>query len=59
MKEVERGFECGLSFDGFSDVKAKDIVERRSLAQRDLPRIAPAAWPTPASYEIEEIKPKL
>jgi translation initiation factor IF-2 len=26
-REVEKGFECGLSFEGFSDVKVGDIVE--------------------------------
>jgi translation initiation factor IF-2 len=26
-REVEKGLECGLSFDGFSDVKVGDIVE--------------------------------
>ncbi|AKT38748.1 translation initiation factor IF-2 [Chondromyces crocatus] len=26
-KEVEQGFECGISLDGYSDVKERDIVE--------------------------------
>jgi translation initiation factor IF-2 len=26
-REVEKGFECGLSFDGFSDIKVGDIIE--------------------------------
>ncbi|MBI5536251.1 MAG: translation initiation factor IF-2 [Deltaproteobacteria bacterium] len=26
-REVEKGFECGVSFDGFSDIKVGDIVE--------------------------------
>jgi translation initiation factor IF-2 len=26
-KEVEKGFECGLSFEGFSDFKVGDVVE--------------------------------
>jgi len=27
VKEVSEGFECGISLDGFSDIKEKDIVE--------------------------------
>jgi translation initiation factor IF-2 len=26
-KEVEKGFECGISLDGYSDVKAGDLIE--------------------------------
>ena len=26
-REVEKGFECGLSFDGFNDMKVGDIIE--------------------------------
>ena len=26
-KEVQSGFECGISFDGFDDVKVNDIIE--------------------------------
>lgn len=26
-REVEKGFECGLSFEGFNDMKVGDIVE--------------------------------
>ncbi|MEA3328196.1 MAG: translation initiation factor IF-2 [Candidatus Omnitrophota bacterium] len=26
-KEVEEGFECGIGFDNFSDVKSRDIIE--------------------------------
>ena len=33
VKDVERGFECGLSFDGFSDVKEKDIVESYEIEE--------------------------
>ena len=27
VKDVAEGFECGISLDGFSDIKEKDIVE--------------------------------
>lgn len=27
MKEVEKGYECGIAFDGFSDIKVGDIIE--------------------------------
>ena len=27
VKEVAEGFECGISLDGFSDIKEKDIIE--------------------------------
>ncbi|WXB00249.1 translation initiation factor IF-2 [Pendulispora brunnea] len=33
VKDVERGFECGLSFEGFTDVKEKDIVESYEIEE--------------------------
>ena len=27
VKDVAEGFECGISLDGFSDIKEKDIIE--------------------------------
>ncbi|HWL87272.1 MAG TPA: translation initiation factor IF-2, partial [Polyangiaceae bacterium] len=33
VKEVERGFECGLSFDGYGDIKEKDIVESYEIEE--------------------------
>ena len=27
VREVEKGYECGLSLDGFNDIKVGDIVE--------------------------------
>ncbi|MEA3560389.1 MAG: translation initiation factor IF-2, partial [Candidatus Omnitrophota bacterium] len=30
-KEVEEGFECGIGFDNFKDIKAKDIIESYKL----------------------------
>jgi translation initiation factor IF-2 len=27
VAEVKNGFECGVSIDGFSDLREKDIVE--------------------------------
>ena len=27
VKEVSEGFECGISLDGFSEMKEKDIIE--------------------------------
>lgn len=27
MKDVQEGFECGISLDGFNDLKEKDIIE--------------------------------
>ncbi|WXA89826.1 translation initiation factor IF-2 [Pendulispora rubella] len=33
VKDVERGFECGLSFEGFTEVKEKDIVESYEIEE--------------------------
>ncbi len=33
VKEVAEGFECGISLDGFSDIKEKDIVESIEIEQ--------------------------
>ena len=27
VKDVAEGFECGISLDGFNDLKEKDIIE--------------------------------
>jgi len=27
VKEVEKGFECGIGLGNFQDIKAKDVVE--------------------------------
>ena len=27
VKEVEKGYECGIAMDGFSDIQEKDIIE--------------------------------
>ena len=27
VKEVSEGFECGITLDGYSDIKEKDIIE--------------------------------
>ena len=33
VKEVAEGFECGISLDGFSDIKEKDIIESIEIEQ--------------------------
>ncbi len=27
MKEVEKGYECGISLENFSDIKVSDVME--------------------------------
>jgi translation initiation factor IF-2 len=27
VKDVQEGFECGISLDGFNDIKEKDVIE--------------------------------
>jgi translation initiation factor IF-2 len=33
VKDVAEGFECGISLDGFSDIKEKDIVESYEIEE--------------------------
>ena len=33
VREVAQGFECGISLDGFSDIKEKDIVESYEIEE--------------------------
>ena len=33
VKDVAEGFECGISLDGFSDIKEKDIIESIEIEQ--------------------------
>jgi translation initiation factor IF-2 len=33
VREVKEGFDCGLSFDGFTDMKEKDVVECYELQE--------------------------
>ena len=33
VREVEQGFECGLSLDGFNDIKVKDIIESYRIVE--------------------------
>jgi translation initiation factor IF-2 len=34
-KEVQRGFECGITIDGFNDVKVGDIIEAFKQVEED------------------------
>jgi translation initiation factor IF-2 len=33
-KEIDKGFECGISLDGVSDIKAGDIIECFDIEER-------------------------
>ena len=33
MKEVAQGYECGISFEKFSDIKVGDIIEAFVMEQ--------------------------
>jgi translation initiation factor IF-2 len=33
VKEIAEGFECGISLEGFSDIKEKDIIESIEIEQ--------------------------
>ena len=33
MREVEKGYECGLSFANFNDIKVGDIIEAFKLTE--------------------------
>jgi translation initiation factor IF-2 len=33
VKDVSEGFECGISLDGFADVKEKDIIESYEIEE--------------------------
>ncbi|MCW3084768.1 MAG: hypothetical protein JWP12_2134 [Bacteroidetes bacterium] len=33
VKEVNRGFECGLNIDGFNDIKVNDIIEGYEMVE--------------------------
>jgi translation initiation factor IF-2 len=33
VKDVAEGFECGISLDGFSDIKEKDVIESIEIEQ--------------------------
>ena len=33
MKDVAEGFECGISLDGFNDMKEKDVIESYEIEE--------------------------
>lgn len=33
VREVEQGFECGLTLDGFNDIKAGDVIEAYTIVE--------------------------
>ncbi|MCE3280776.1 MAG: infB, partial [Bacteroidetes bacterium] len=33
VKEVNKGFECGLNIEGFNDIKVGDIIEGYELVE--------------------------
>jgi translation initiation factor IF-2 len=35
VKEVQRGFECGITIDGFNDVKVGDLIEAFQQVEKD------------------------
>jgi translation initiation factor IF-2 len=35
VKEVQRGFECGITIDGFNDVKVGDLIEAFQQVEED------------------------
>ena len=33
VKEVKKGFECGITIEGFNDIKEKDIIEAYEMVE--------------------------
>ncbi|HEV8323477.1 MAG TPA: translation initiation factor IF-2 [Myxococcota bacterium] len=50
VREVEKGFECGLAIENFNDVKPGDIVEIYEI-ERIAPTLAPKQEPAPAARQ--------
>ena len=34
VKEVKKGFECGITIENFNDIKVKDIIEAYELVEK-------------------------
>ena len=35
VKEVKKGFECGITIENFNDIKVKDIIEAYELVEKE------------------------
>ena len=33
VKEVKKGFECGITIDGYSDIKERDVLEAYEMVE--------------------------
>ena len=54
VSEVKAGFECGVSFDKFNDVKVGDIIEVFTVERI---AVSPGSW-LPRRPEPEALRPK-